>query len=566
MSRLEQLRALRAAGRLVLKAQPQAAPADAGEGADAEEGPADGAAGGRRAAEGGGAAGPAGTGGTGDPQQAGRPAGSGPADPGAGGRPAAPAGGRTRDLDGGRTSCREAPDPPPGSGGPAPEAAGLQPIEDGNGAVWRWQVVYPAHHRHGHGHPAAWFADLGRSLEVLAAVAGPAGRRQAAPPGPGQLLFLDLETTGLAVAAGHRPFLAGLAWFGPAPAAADGGEPSPAAYRAGREGRAGAAAAAPRRPDPVPAGGTPAAAGYALYLEQYLVPDLEPGTEAAWLAALARRVEERPWLVTFNGRGFDWPMLETRWQWHRRPAPPLKAHFDLLYPARRLWAGPGSRVNLRALEHRLLGFLRTGDIPGAEIPGRYGQFLRGGGPVDLLAPVLRHNRLDLLSLVGLAAWIGGWLAVGAATLERWDEALAGGREWERVDTATATTWYERALALAPSRAAVTAVARRLVPLYRRQRRLAEAVALLAGLCDPQHPLAPLDPWVDLAELWLRLRDLPQAARYLAQAERLWQRRQRLWRGASGPSRPGLPAGPLGHRLERLRQQLAAGGQVQARAL
>ena len=436
-----------------------------------------------------------------------------------------------------------------GDGAPGP----FVPVATGAGPAWSWRTVYPADFVHGREDPGTWWAALERSLALLAAVAGPAGRRQPVPPGPGSLLFLDLETTGLAVAAGHRPFLAGLAWFGPAP----GG------------------------------GGRPA-----LHVEQLLIPDLEPGTERGWLAALAHRVVERPWLVTFNGRGFDWPMLETRWRWNREDPPALRAHFDLLYPARRLWAAPGRRVNLRALEQRLLGFTRRGDVAGAEIPARFADFLHAasgaaGSPpaeaLSILAPVLRHNRLDLLSLVGITARVGGWLAGGPARAVRWEEALAAGREWERVDGAAAVAWYERALALASGRAAVSAIARRLVPLYRRQKRWAEAVALLAALCDAHHPLAPIEPWLDLAELWLQLGDRERAAHSLAEARRLWERRRRLWRVAPATAKAGpaagqaggagssgaaaaLPPGPLGRRMEQLEGRLAAGGHRQARAL
>lgn len=586
MSRLDELRNLHARGRLVLKARPA-------EGGSAPAGP-------------------------------GARQGAGPVPPGAG----AP---RAGGLAPGSAAAAA------GGGDPAEPAVGpFRPVATELGTAWCWRTVYPLTFAHGRGTPGAWYRDLQRSLGILAALAGPARMRQPVPAAVEQLLFLDLETTGLAVAAGHRPFLAGLAWFD----------------RVGANGRS-------REEDSGP--GDPGAGDLALVVEQYLVPDLEPATERAWLAAIARRVAEHPWLVTFNGRGFDWPMLATRWQWNRLPAPAPAAHFDLLYPARRLWAGPGQRVNLRALEFRFLGVLRHDDVPGAEIPGRYARFLQSRSPAGpgagnpwpgtpdpgaeppyprdagkgaeppltgaagagdaagVLLPVLRHNLLDLLSLVGITAHIGGWLAAGPAGTCRWDEALAAGHEWERVDAATAVAWYERALALARGRTAVAAVARRLVPLYRRQRRWGDAVAVQAALCDPQHPLAPVEPWLDLAELWLRCRDRRRAAACLAQARRLWERRHRLplagvrRAGGAGPrpapggtssaggapaAAPGAPPGsgaaasgttpdpgngghrgrvpeeplpaspsPLERRLARLQRLVAEpGGDAQARAL
>ena len=458
MNRLEQLRALQAQGRLVLKARP--APS-------------------------------AGTGAGGDPSPARR------GDGGAGDAPGPTATAGT---------------PTPGTG-PLP----LEPVPTRAGTAYRWRVAYPGDFRHGRLPAAAWHDELERGLDLLAALAGPAHLRQAAPPRVEDLLFLDLETTGLSSAAGHRPFLAGLAWF------------------------------------EAPAGGP-----VTLVCEQYLLLDLE--AEAAWLAAVARRVEEHPWLVTFNGRGFDWPMLAGRWHLLRQEPPAPRAHFDLLYPARRLWGTGGQPCNLRALERRLLGFQRDDDVPGAEIPGRFARFLREGDARGLL-PVFRHNARDLLSLAGVTAALPAYLRRPPAAATTAAEALQVAREWERVDREAACAWYERALALARRRTAVAAVApaaRRLVPLYRRGRRWAEAVAVQAALCDAQHPLAPLEPWLDLAELWLRCQDTGRAAACLAAAERLWTRRRRLTPGA-----PGRPL--LADRLERLRARLAAAQQQQRAA-
>lgn len=541
MSRLGELRALHAQGRLVLKARGRP---EAGSRGGAP--PATGSA----------------------------PGGSGPASctpvtasPAAGATLAAGAG--PVPVPGGAADGT-APGGPPAADGPGHP---FTPSPTPAGTAWCWRTVYPAAFAHGSGTPATWYRDLRRSLAVLAAVAGPVRSRQPAPAAVEQLLFLDLETTGLAVGAGHRPFLAGLAWFdaGGAGTGDRGGEPRGAGTPGGGPGSPGAAE------DQAVA----EAVGPVLVVEQYLVPDLEPETERAWLAAIARRLAEHPWLVTFNGRGFDWPMLETRWHWHRRTAPAPAGHLDLLYPARRLWAGPAQRVNLRALESRLLGVQRQGDVQGAEIPERFARFLRRRegphpeapmppppnpagttgasgrprdgapdparrGPVpaagdgaaetlDPLLPVLRHNLVDLLSLVGIAAWLGGWLLAGPPGARRWDEALAAGREWERIDPDVATRWYERALVLARGRGAVAAVARRLVPLYRRQRRWGDAVAVQAALCDAHHPLAPVEPWLDLAELWLRAGQRQRAAACLDQAERLWERRRRL--PVAGTPRP-----------------------------
>src|SRR6202140_4794825 len=115
-------------------------------------------------------------------------------------------------------------------------------------------------------------------------------RTRAALADPEKWLFLDTETTGLAGGTGTYAFLIGLAWWD--------------------------------------AGG--------LQLEQFLMRHF--AEEHSVLCQLAARLPERPVLVTFNGKTFDWPLLENRFRMTRSiAAPSLAAHLDLLHPARALW-------------------------------------------------------------------------------------------------------------------------------------------------------------------------------------------------------------------------------------
>ena len=119
---------------------------------------------------------------------------------------------------------------------------------------------------------------------------------------------------------------------------------------------------------------------------------------AAWAAAKGA-------IVTFNGKSFDVPLIETRYLFHRVPFPlEGMAHVDMLHPARRLWRARGTidggaeaSCSLGTLERLLAGVHRVGDVPGFEIPARYFQFVRDGDARPLEA-VLEHNRLDLVSL------------------------------------------------------------------------------------------------------------------------------------------------------------------------
>ena len=63
-----------------------------------------------------------------------------------------------------------------------------------------------------------------------------------------------------------------------------------------------------------------------------------PAGEHALLDALERIFDDASLLVTYNGRTFDVPVMETRWAFHRRRTPTdALPHFDMLPPARRLW-------------------------------------------------------------------------------------------------------------------------------------------------------------------------------------------------------------------------------------
>jgi uncharacterized protein len=175
---------------------------------------------------------------------------------------------------------------------------------------------------------------------------------------PEKWLFLDIETTGLAGGTGTYAFLIGIAWWD--------------------------------------AGG--------LQVEQLFMRDFSE--EHSLLQELSGRLAERPVLVTFNGKSFDWPLLENRFTMTRCiPKPKLAAHLDLLHPARALWKLRLGSVRLIELERRVLdpqrlGWHREDDISSALIPQYYFDYLRGG-TANPLAGVVRHNQMDLRGLAAL---------------------------------------------------------------------------------------------------------------------------------------------------------------------
>ncbi len=122
------------------------------------------------------------------------------------------------------------------------------------------------------------------------------------------------------------------------------------------------------------------------------------------LDEIGRHIPRDAWLVTYNGRGFDWPLLVTRYRLARRAAPAHDGHLDLLPIVRRLFRHRMDDARLGTVERMLLGVVRHDDVDGWEIPGRYLGFLRGG-PAQPLAAVVRHNDEDVRSLARLLVHI-----------------------------------------------------------------------------------------------------------------------------------------------------------------
>ena len=122
----------------------------------------------------------------------------------------------------------------------------------------------------------------------------------------------------------------------------------------------------------------------------------------ALLFALRERIAEHPVLVTFNGKSFDWPLLETRYRMSRKiSVPTLRAHLDFLHPARSLWRLRLGSVRLSELERHVLGWDRGEDVLSGHIPQIYSDYVRGGPP-ERLVPVFHHNQMDLRGLAALS--------------------------------------------------------------------------------------------------------------------------------------------------------------------
>ena len=139
--------------------------------------------------------------------------------------------------------------------------------------------------------------------------------------------------------------------------------------------------------------------GESFQLTQYVLPG--PDHEAAFLYA-SGLWEEEVTLVTYNGKSFDVPQLETRWTLNRHTVPPLLTHdhIDLLHGSRRVWKEEIATFKLTNIEEEKLGFFRDGDIPGHLAPIIYQDAVKSGNARTLMK-VLLHNEWDILSLVAL---------------------------------------------------------------------------------------------------------------------------------------------------------------------
>jgi RNase_H superfamily len=328
------------------------------------------------------------------------------------------------------------------------------------------------------------------------------------PPPDAPLVCLDTETTGLATAAGTMAFLVGLGWW----------------------------------------------EGDRFRQAQLILPD-QPN-ERAMLTLIEAHIPPSAWLVTYNGRGFDWPLLVTRFRMARRDPPAHAGHLDLLPFVRRVFRHRMTDARLRSVETELLGVERHEDVEGWQIPGRYLDFLRLG-LVEPLIEVIRHNREDVRSLARLLVDVEARFAA--------DEALAGADPGDLAGLARA---------------------------FARERRLEEALACLDAAVSRRTDVRPEDdePWwlpnrpVDYggrrrrpAAVMLSPRvDSPWTEdRILVERARLLRRRGRFADAAMVWESIGAGAGPLSahawievaklreHRLRDLHGALAAAERARA---
>jgi len=229
------------------------------------------------------------------------------------------------------------------------EIVGGEVVETEYGPCVVVDQVYPQGYRHGQIDIAA---ALNHRPETIAGVGRDPDLRMLEL---NKCAFLDVETTGLSGGAGTYAFLVGIGWF----------------------------------------------EGQDFRIRQVFMRDYSE--ERALIALVDEMAKPLSGIISFNGKAFDVPVLETRFIMSRQRFPLSSVpHLDLLFTARRLWRLRLESCGLSCLETEILGLRRHGDVPSHLVPSIYFDYLRHGR-VGPLRGVFYHNAQDILSLAALSA-------------------------------------------------------------------------------------------------------------------------------------------------------------------
>jgi uncharacterized protein YprB with RNaseH-like and TPR domain len=296
-------------------------------------------------------------------------------------------------------------------------------IETAHGDAYVIETRYPIF---GEAYPAPLWGD--GSLEVLAAWAD-----ESAVSGmkKSDFAFLDIETTGLSGGSGTFAFMVGIAKF-------EGDE-----FR----------------------------------LAQFFLR--EPGEESAQLAAIEQFLSGCKALVTFNGKSFDVPVLNTRYAQYQWPTP-LKntPHLDLLHLARKLWRARLSSRRLGDLEENILNVPRgSEEVPSYLIPQMYFDFLHSGD-AEPLKGVFYHNAMDILTMSALMTHIADLLSDPVHAAEHDIDLLSIGKLHEDIGhVSEAKALYLECLGRPLEQDAWLEAAKRLSFVFKRQENWDGAIKL-----------------------------------------------------------------------------------------
>ncbi len=168
------------------------------------------------------------------------------------------------------------------------------------------------------------------------------------------LVFIDIETTGLASDAGTYVFLIGLGKY----------------------------------------------TGTKLNLTQFFLNS--PAGELALLDQLEKHLTDSSVIVSYNGKSFDVPHIRSRYLYFDWPNPlEDHHHIDLLHLVRRIWKARLSNRSLGQIETKILNVRRSEeDIPGWMVAQLYLEYLHTQD-ASPLTRIFYHNEIDVISLAML---------------------------------------------------------------------------------------------------------------------------------------------------------------------
>ena len=230
-----------------------------------------------------------------------------------------------------------------------PVDVSIPPQVDNESAFTLREFIYPLSSVFGRFELSEWKRISSRQLAIIF------GDEDYETISPMKLLFFDTETTGLAGGTGTIPFMLGFGFF----------------------------------------------VGESFRVCIFLLDDLYK--EDVFLNEVDRFLESHDFsaTVTYNGKSFDFPLLEARYILQRKRFPLLKLpHLDFLFPARTLWKHTYDSRKLGHLGDILLGLSRDDDVDASQIPGMYFNYLRSRS-FSSIEKVVEHNALDLVGLAAL---------------------------------------------------------------------------------------------------------------------------------------------------------------------
>jgi len=339
-------------------------------------------------------------------------------------------------------------------------------IKNGQGKYLKTQKIYSKDYKHGLYEINNFFEELDNySLKQITNT----DTQMKKEDYKDNILFIDTETTGLMGGTGTVAFLIGVGYF--------------------------------KNND--------------FFIEQYLMRDYDE--ENAMLNDIKKLLLSFDIIVSFNGKSFDLPLIQTRLILNRLNMPDFNLHVDLLHSARRIWSFLDS-CSLKSLEGNILNFKRIDDIEGNLIPSIFFRFIEVKD-FELLKPILEHNSYDILSLVTLFTHLKE-IHLGKHKQLSSHEFFHMGRIKEKQkDFANCIKYLKKAIKAAQEKNIKYRAYKKLSWQYKRINQYENAVKIWQKMIEEQE--SGIFPYVEMAKyLEHKQKDYKKALYYAEEAKKL----------------------------------------------